>query len=239
MFCANLEPMIEENLARIKERISRVCQKVNRNPNEVIIVAVAKEVGIKEIEEVINCGIIDIGENRLQEAILKYHQLSTVNCQLSTIKWHMVGHLQTNKVKEAVEIFDLIHSVNSLRLAQFIDKEANKINKIQDILIQVNTSKETTKFGLKDDEVIDAVKEIVKFKNINLKGLMTIAPFVDNPGKTHPYFRKLRELRDQINTLSTIDCRLSTLSMGMTDDFEVAIEEGSTMIRLGRAVFKN
>ena len=164
--------------------------------------------------------------------------LSTIDYRPSTIRWHMVGHLQTNKVKDAVKIFDLIHSVDSAHLAAEIDKQALKINKIQDILIEIKTSPEVTKSGIKPDEAIEVIKEIDKFKNINIKGLMTIAPLADDPQKARPYFRMLRELMDKINALHVTPNRLHVLSMGMTDDFEIAIEEGSTMVRLGRAIFE-
>jgi hypothetical protein len=232
--------MVKENLLKIKERISLICPKINRDPRSVIIVAVSKGRTSEEIKEVIEAGIHDIGENKVQEALVKFNELRTQELANSrTIKWHMVGHLQTNKVKIAVKIFDLIHSVDSLDLAAEIDKQAARINKIQDILIEVKTSPEATKFGLKPEEAVEVIPEIVKFKNINIKGLMTIAPIIDNPEKTRPYFRKLRELRDEINALSTVSSQLSTLSMGMTDDFEIAIEEGSDTVRLGRAIFED
>jgi len=231
--------MIKENLLKIKERISLVCSKTNRDPNSITIVAVSKGRTVERIKEAIAAGITDIGENKVQEALVKFNELRTQELASSrTIKWHMVGHLQTNKVKTAVKIFDLIHSVDSLDLAAEIDKQAARINKIQDILIEVKTSPETTKFGLKPEEKVEVIQEIVKFKNINTKGLMTIAPIVDNPKETRSYFRKLRELRDEINALSTVNSQLSALSMGMTDDFEIAIEEGSNMVRLGRALFE-
>jgi hypothetical protein len=230
--------MIKENLAKIKERILKVCSRINRNPEEITVVAVSKGRTAEQIKEVIEAGITDIGENKIQEALSKFNELSTIDYRLSTIKWHMVGHLQTNKIKDAVRIFDLIHSVDSLRLAQEIDKQAAKIHKVQDVLIEVNTSGETTKFGINPEKLPELVKSISELKNIRLLGLMNIAPIVDNPEKTRPYFRKLKELRDQTNALLTIDYRLSTLSMGMTDDFEVAIEEGATVIRLGRAIFE-
>ncbi len=242
--------MIRENVLKIKERISLVCSKINRDPNSITIVAVSKGRTKEEIREAIETSITDIGESKVQEAILKYNELRTIlrqaqdtsskdtegirseSQELRAIKWHLVGHLQTNKAKDAVEIFDLIHSVDSLRLAQKINEEANKINKVQDILMQVNTSGEVSKFGLKPFETIEVIKEIRKLKNIDIKGLMTIAPLIDDPEKTRSYFKILRELRDKIN-------ELRTLSMGMTDDFEVAIEEGANMIRLGRAIFEN
>jgi pyridoxal phosphate enzyme (YggS family) len=222
--------MIKENVLKIKERISLICTKINRDPNTISVVAVSKGRTIDQIKEAIDVGITDIGENRVQEAVSKYKEIRNTE-YARRIKWHMVGHLQTNKVKDAVKIFDLIHSVDSLHLAEEISKQASKINKVQDMLLEVKTSPEIAKFGLKPNEVIEVIKDIVKLKNINIKGLMTIAPVVDNPEKTRPYFRILRELKDTINNMPY-------LSMGMTDDYQVAIEEGSNMIRLGRAIFE-
>ena len=237
--------MIKESILRINAQILRVCSKINKNPEEISIVTVSKGRSPQEIKEVILAGITDIGENRVQEALLKYQELSAISSpilagrqELSVVKWHMVGHLQTNKVKEAVKIFDLIQSVDSLHLAAEIDKQAAKINKIQDILIEIKTSTEATKLGLKPDKAIEVIKEIVRLKNINIKGLMTIAPLAGDPEKARPYFRMLRELRDEINQLSAESFQLKVLSMGMTDDFEVAIQEGSNMVRLGRAIFE-
>jgi len=229
--------MIKDNLSKVYQRISSVCSKINIRPDSVTIVAVSKGRSVEEIKETVESGVTDIGENRIQEALLKYKALSTIDHRPSTIRWHMVGHLQTNKVKDAVKIFDLIHSVDSARLAAEMDKQALKINKVQDILIEIKTSPEATKSGIKPDEAIEVIKEIDKFKNINIKGLMTIAPLADDPQKARPYFRMLRELMDKINALHVTRNTLHVLSMGMTDDFEIAIEEGSTMIRLGRAIF--
>ena len=232
-----IKTMIEENVRKIKERVALACSRVNRDPAAITIVAVSKGRSVQEIREAAAAGITDVGENRIQEAAVKYNGLRLAACGLRPVKWHLVGHLQTNKVKDAVKIFDLIHSVDSPHLAVEIDKEAAKINKVQDILIQVNTSGEVTKFGLKPDAAVEVIKEIAGLKNISIKGLMTIAPLSDNPEQTRPYFRALRELKDKLVQLWTVDCGLWTLSMGMTDDFEVAIEEGATMLRLGRAVF--
>jgi hypothetical protein len=229
--------MIKENVPTIRGRIALVCSKINRDFNSITVVAVAKGRTSEQIKEAIETGITDIGENRVQEAFTKYYRLPITDYRLPKIKWHMVGHLQTNKVKDAVKIFDLIHSIDSVRLAKEIDKEAARINKIQDILIEVKTSPEATKLGLKPNEAIEVIKEISEFKNIKIKGLMTIASLVDNPEKTRPYFIKLRETRDRINELTNYELRI--LSMGMTDDFEVAIEEGSTMVRIGRAIFES
>jgi len=230
--------MVKENISKVKGRISSICSKINRDPESITIVAVSKGKSTQEIEEAAECGIIDIGENKVQEALSKYNELYAKRYTLNAIKWHMLGHLQRNKVRDAVKIFDLIQSVDSLRLAQAINEEAAKIGKIQDILVEIKTSPEESKTGLKTEEAIEVAEDIAKMKNLNLKGLMTIAPIVDNPEKTRPYFKMLRELRDKINGLTTNDYQLTTLSMGMTDDFEIAIEEGSSMVRLGRAVFE-
>jgi pyridoxal phosphate enzyme (YggS family) len=204
------------------------------------LLAVTKGRSIEEIGGVIAAGVSEIGENRVQEAIEKYNVLTGKPANRQTgelIKWHMVGHLQTNKVKEAVAIFDLIHSVDSLKLAAEINRQAEKINKIQDILVEVKTSPEAAKFGVPPGEAIELVRDLAQFKNIALKGLMTIAPMAADPEEARPYFRLLKELRDNINELMTNDQRLTTVSMGMSDDFEVAIEEGATMVRIGRALF--
>ena len=231
--------MIRENVSRIRQRILKVCSKINQDPGKITIIAVSKGRTIEQMKEVVEAGITDIGENRVQEAVIKYKGLITSELENSrAIKWHMVGHLQTNKVKDAVRIFDLIQSVDSVRLAEEIDKQADKINKIQDILVEIKTSPEESKFGLKPDEAIKVIKDIVRLKNINIKGLMTIAPVVDDPEKARPYFRMLREFEDKINELRVTSYKLGVLSMGMTDDFEIALEEGSNMVRLGRAIFE-
>ncbi len=218
--------MVKENILKLRERIA----------DSITIVAVSKGRTLEQIKEAVEAGITDIGENKVQEALEKYNAIRTTP-YAQRIKWHMVGHLQTNKVKEAVNIFNLIQSADSLHLAQEIDKWAARINKIQNILVEVNVCGESSKFGLKPDAAIGVIEEIARLKNININGLMTIAPVVDNPEKTRPYFRLLRELRDKINSLLSTGHQLSTLSMGMTDDFEAAIEEGATMVRLGRAIF--
>ncbi|MFH1202652.1 MAG: YggS family pyridoxal phosphate-dependent enzyme [Candidatus Omnitrophota bacterium] len=224
--------MISENLKIIRDNIAAVCQRAKQSKDEITIVVVTKTATIEDIKEVIGLGIQDIGENRVQEATVKFSRLPA-------LKWHMVGHLQTNKARDAVKLFSLIHSVDSLRLAMVIDEEARKINKVQEILIEVNTSDEATKFGLKPEEAIETVKEIASLKNLNLKGLMTIAPIVDKPDNARPYFRALRGLKDKINEFRVTRDELQVLSMGMTDDYQIAIEEGATMVRLGRAIFGN
>lgn len=223
--------MIRENLSALRDRIWRVCGRTARKPEEITFVAVSKNRSADQIKEVIASGIADIGENRVQEAVLKYNSLA-----FSRLRWHMIGHLQSNKAKEAVGIFDLIHSLDSLGLAIEIDKQAGKINKIQDVLVEVNVSKESSKFGLKPEETSAFIENIRNLKNIRVKGLMTIAPLSGDPENARPFFSALRELKNKINIAAAQP--LTVLSMGMTDDFEVAIEEGSTMVRIGRAVFE-
>jgi pyridoxal phosphate enzyme (YggS family) len=226
--------MVERNILEVKQRIQKVCNSIAVDPSTITIVAVSKNRTPEEIKQVIKAGISDIGENRVQEAVSKYTALK----DMPSIRWHMVGHLQTNKVKEAVKIFDLIQSVDSLRLAEEINKQAGKINKIQDILIEVKTSSEPTKFGIEPDKVLGFLKEIVNFKNLKIKGLMTIAPYFADPEKTRPFFRILRQLKEKINQQDELSLKLEILSMGMSNDFEIAIQEGSNMLRIGRAIFE-
>ena len=224
--------MIADNIRGVREWIAKACAKAGRNPAQITIVAISKNRSAEEVGEAIGAGITDIGENKLQEARLKADRRN-----LKAVRWHMVGHLQSNKVKDAVKIFHLIHSVDSVELAQEIDKQAAKISKVQDILIQVNTSAEESKFGLRPKQVPETISILRGLKNIRIVGLMTIAPLVSDPEKVRLYFRALRELRDKI-----IDLRLTTydlrLSMGMSDDFEVAIEEGADILRIGRAIYE-
>lgn len=229
--------MIKENIRSLRERIADACVKVKRDPAAVTVVAISKGRMPELIKEVFDADITDIGENRVQEALLKYNALTIHGPRPTTIKWHMVGHLQTNKAKDAVKIFDLIQSVDSLRLAVEIDKEAAKLDKVQEILLEVKTSSEATKFGIRPEEAEGVIREIIQYKNIRLRGLMTIAPIVSHPEDARPYFRKLRESLEALNSRPTIHDPLRVLSMGMTDDFQVAIEEGATMVRLGRAIF--
>lgn len=224
--------MIAKNLKAVTQRISRSCEKSGRSADAVKLVCVTKEAHLAKIEEVLALGVKDIGENRVQDALVKYKAIG------DRAVWHLIGHLQTNKVRDAVGITSLIHSVDSLRLMEAIDKEAKRIGKIQDVLIQVNTSGEESKFGISQDEVISFFKEAALYPNISISGLMTMAPEVEDPEEARPCFRKLRELRDELNAVRCTQYALRILSMGMTNDFEVAIEEGSSLVRIGRAIFK-
>ena len=224
--------MIEENIKYVTQRIARCCKKSGRALEDVKLICVTKTASVEDIEEALSLKISSIGENRVQDAISKYASIG------KRAEWHLIGHLQTNKARDAVKIFSLIHSVDSARLARAIDKEAGKIGKVQDILIQVNTSGEETKFGIASGAVEGLIKETAIYHNINIRGLMTIAPEVKDPETVRPYFSALRNLRDKLNALRTTHDALRLLSMGMTGDFEVAIEEGSNMVRIGRAIFE-
>ncbi len=214
---------IEENLHNLQHRIARACERAGRSPGEVTVVAVSKTFNVDAIESAFKAGLRHFGENRVQEAIPKIEQLQRLK---PDIVWHMVGHLQTNKAKTAASIFDIIHSVDSLRLAEVLNNCSQK--KLR-VLIQVNVAGEATKSGFALTDVHDAVRQISRLQNLEVEGLMTIAPLVENAEEVRPVFRQLRQLRDALG--------LKHLSMGMTDDFEVAIEEGATLLRIGRAIF--
>ena len=224
---------IAENLKSIKARIIKSAERAGRHPEEIQLVAVTKTVDIPQVKELIEASQTIIGENRVQEARRKADLLKDYE-----ITWHLIGHLQTNKVKHAVPLFDMIHSVDSLKLAEHINNYAAKIEKIQSILLEVNISEENSKFGLETGETVEIVKNISEFPNIKLEGLMTMAPFVADPEETRPIFRGLRELR--VNQLSNEfpELDLPHLSMGMTNDFEVAVEEGATLVRIGTALYE-
>lgn len=219
---------IKANIDALKKRIERAATRSERDPDEITIVAVAKTMPVSKIEEAINYGIRIIGENRVQEAGPKFAEIG------NRVDWHMVGHLQTNKTKKALEIFTMIQSLDSLKLAQEIDKRAEKNI---DCLIEVNTSGEASKFGLASADVLDFYVHLKGLRKINVMGLMTIGPgwAVQDPEASRQCFRILRELRDEMS--QEYDRPFPLLSMGMTSDFEVAIEEGSNMIRIGTAIF--
>jgi pyridoxal phosphate enzyme (YggS family) len=223
--------IIKNNLEIINEKIKKAALKVNRNPQEIKLVAVTKTATIEQIKEAISAGVEIIGENKVQEAKEKYQILT------ADIKWHLVGHLQTNKVKYAIEIFDFIHSVDSIKLAKEIDRRSLQFGMITNALVEVNVSGEETKYGIKPEEVEPFLKEISEFSRIKVRGLMTIAPIVEDKEKVRPYFRKLRELSEEIKSKKIKNVKMDYLSMGMSEDFEVAIEEGANMVRIGRGIF--
>ena len=216
--------MIEANLRSVTQRISMACERSGRRPSDVKLVCVTKQASIDQIRTVISLGVATFGENRVQDAVNKSASIG------GSARWHLVGHLQTNKVRDAVRMFDLIHSVDSLRLAMAIDKEASRIGKVQEALVQVNVSGEKSKFGMPPGELEEFIDRTRPCGNFRVKGLMTIAPIHSKPEDYRAIFRSLRRLRDGYGFTSE-------LSMGMTDDFEVAVEEGATLIRIGRAIF--
>jgi pyridoxal phosphate enzyme (YggS family) len=222
--CVRIESVdIEANIRDVNRRVARACERSHRSPDEITLVVVSKEVGISAIRAAFDCGIRDFGENRVQEAENKIAQLSDLKTE---VVWHMVGHLQSNKAKAAVGLFDIIHSVDSIKLAEILSRRAEKR---LPVLLQVNVSGEAAKGGFAVSEVESAVERIMQLPNLEVMGLMTIAPLVADIEKARPVFRELREQRDSLG--------LKHLSMGMTDDFEVAVEEGATMLRIGRAIF--
>ncbi|MCS7203551.1 MAG: YggS family pyridoxal phosphate-dependent enzyme [Thermodesulfovibrio sp.] len=222
--------MLSEKISSIFKKISHAALRVGREPDDIKLIAVTKSQPVDKIKEAIDYGLRIFGENRVQEAKIKIAELKNFN-----IQWHMIGHLQTNKVKDAVNLFEVIHSVDSEKLAKFIDKEAEKRGKIQRVLIQVKLSEEDTKYGIKEEEVEKLIEVCLNLKNIKVEGLMTIPPYFENPEDVRPYFKKLRQIRDELNRKG-YDF-IKELSMGMSHDFEVAIEEGATMVRIGTALF--
>ncbi len=214
---------IRANLEAVRGRIARACQRAGRSPEEITLVAVTKTVEPPEIAAAFELGITHFGENRVPEAAAKIGLLSSLKPRPT---WHLVGHLQTNKARLAVELFDIIHSVDSIRLAEALSRRTGKT---LPILLEVNVAGEITKSGFPPDGVAPALEAISRLPRLEVKGLMTIAPLVADPEEVRPVFRRLRSLRDTLG--------LEDLSMGMTDDFEVAIEEGATTVRIGRAIF--
>lgn len=233
-----------DNINNVYKRISLAAMRAGRSPEDIKLIAVTKTVNIGRIKEAMSAGLRIFGESRVQEAIKKvtsdelrvtppYSPLVKGGIN-GGVEWHMIGHLQKNKAKIAVELFDLIHSVDSIELAEMLNKHAEKIGKIQKILLQVKLSCESTKSGILKDNLLSLIEGGSRMSNISTEGVMTIPPFFDNPEMARPYFRELRELRDEVETKGF---RLPELSMGMTNDFEVAIEEGATMVRIGTAIF--
>ena len=222
-----------ENIKNVYRKISSAAIRSGRNPFDVTLVAVTKTVDAGRIKEAVGLGLRVFGENRVQEAQKKIEQCRE-QCADCRVEWHMIGHLQKNKAKTAVRLFDLVHSIDSIGLAEEVNTCASKDNKVQRVLIEVKLSAEESKYGIPGDELMGLVKAVAAMKNLKLEGLMTIPPFFDNPEMARPFFRELRELRDNAEQNGYA---LPELSMGMTNDFEVAILEGATMVRIGTGIF--
>lgn len=264
---------VTRNLQLVRQRIERACRHCRRDPSSVTLVGVTKGIPAETIQEAIACGITDLGENRVQEARAKRTELDTrLRAQGSgfgavpqspeppaqsaagrspqQIRWHMIGHLQRNKARHAVELFDVIHSIDSMALIEELDRRASHLvqgsrfkvqgkeaQKTIEVLIQVNVSGEATKFGCRPEEVISLTRAIVGLQRLKLTGLMTMAPFSTDPENARPYFRRLRQLRDEVTVTLNLEPSAVSLSMGMSQDFEVAIEEGADLVRIGSAIF--
>ena len=223
--------MLKDNYEAVKNNIEQACMRSNRDLSEVTLIAVSKTKPVPMLQEIYDAGARDFGENKVQELCQKYEELP------QDIRWHMIGHLQRNKVKQVVGKAALIHSVDSYRLAQEISLQAQKQNITVPILIEVNIAKEESKFGIAKEDTIQLVEEIAELPNLTIQGLMTIAPFVDDPEDNRLYFREIKQLSVDIKNKNIDNVTMDVLSMGMTGDYEVAIEEGATMVRVGTGIF--
>lgn len=223
--------MIETQLKEVQRRMEEACRRAGRDPKEVTLIAVSKTKPLPLLMEAYGCGVREFGENKVQEIMEKAPQMP------QDVRFHMIGHLQRNKVKQVLKHAVLIHSVDSVRLAEQIQTEAQKAGKIQDVLLEVNVAKEESKTGFMPEEAMDAVLAIHGFPNVRIRGLMTIAPFVENSEENRPVFKKLYQLSVDIKSKNIDNTTMDVLSMGMTGDYEVAIEEGATMIRVGTGIF--
>lgn len=225
-------PDIESRLKHVKDQISEAAVACGRDPETVKLVAVSKTVPTDRILAAIKAGVTDLGENYIQEAREKIEALREEN-----VSWHFIGHLQSNKAKYAVRLFDLIHSIDSLKLAKELNKRASALGKVQKILVQVNISGEATKSGIETEQAVRLVRHIAPLENISIQGLMTMPPFFNAPEKVRPYFKALKNLQDLIRDEAIANVHMTELSMGMSGDFAAAIEEGATLVRVGTAIF--
>ncbi|MDH5406147.1 MAG: YggS family pyridoxal phosphate-dependent enzyme [Candidatus Aminicenantes bacterium] len=226
-----LSEEIRGNIHRVKERIAQAALRAGRDPDEIKLVAVSKSFGLEHIRAAIAAGITILGENKVQEAHQKIPHIE------AEVSWHMVGHLQSNKAKRAAELFDTIHSIDRLSIAEKLNRHLAALSKRMEVLIQVDLAGEEAKFGTAEGELEELVKRVREMENLTIKGLMIMPPFFSNPEDVRPYFQRLRQLVDQLNRKGVVPAELKELSMGMSHDFEVAIEEGATMVRVGTAVF--
>jgi len=222
---------LKQNIQQIKKRIEAAAERSGRNPEEIYLIAVTKNFSAELIQEAVDNGIVFLGENRVQEA------KSKVDLVKGNIEWHLIGHLQRNKVKTAIDIFTMIQSLDSWRLAEEIQKRAQQADKVIDVLVQVNIGSEETKYGIDPDDTEVFIEKVATLPNLKVRGLMAIAPFKENPEDVRAYFRHLREIFQSIKEKSIENVSMEYLSMGMSNDFEVAIEEGANMVRIGTSIF--
>ena len=222
---------IAENIAQVRERMEGAARQAGRSPGKVRLVAVSKTVDLARIRQAIAAGVDSLGENYVQEAQKKIEALG------HEVAWHFIGHLQTNKAKVAVRLFDFVHSVDGLKLAEELSRVALQQGKVLPILLQINLSREESKFGTSEAEVFHLLEQMSRLQGISVKGLMTMPPFFENPEESRPYFRALKKLAESVAQEKIPGILLEELSMGMSNDFEVAIEEGATLVRVGTAIF--
>jgi pyridoxal phosphate enzyme (YggS family) len=240
---------IKENLLKVMERIERAARRSGRNPAEIKLVAVSKTVEVARVKEAIEAGVSILGENYVQEAQKKIEEIGRPACtepasrslaegrrfgEGRSVSWHFIGHLQSNKAKYAVNLFDMIHSLDSISLAEELNRRAEKINRVIKVLIEVKLSEEATKFGAEEEGVVILAKRIINLNHLSLEGLMTMPPYFDSPEMSRPYYIRLRELKEK---MVREGIPLRELSMGMSNDFEIAVEEGATFVRVGTAIF--
>lgn len=224
--------MISRNIDIVRQRIGEACGRAGRDPAAVALIAVSKTFTADAVEEAARAGVTDIGENYVQELLEKRNRLAELS-----LRWHFIGHLQTNKVRLLAGWIHCIHAVESAGLAAEIDKRAAQAGRVIDILVEVNTTGEGSKFGVRPEAAVEFVKSLAGYQHLHVAGLMTIGPFLPDPEGSRPMFRTLRQVRDDIRNLGQRNASMEHLSMGMTGDFEVAVEEGATMVRLGTALF--
>lgn len=222
---------ISDSLSILRGRIAAASARAGRDPREVKLVAVSKNIDVERIVLAVEAGVRDFGENRVQEAAEKIPRVH------ADVTWHFVGHLQRNKAKDAVELFSLMHSLDSIRLARELDRRCEMADSTIDLLLQVNISGEATKFGVPPEMARDVLLEIARYERLRVRGLMVIAPYSDNPEDSRPWFSQARQLTRELGRLSISNVSMDELSMGMSGDYEVAIEEGATIIRVGTAIF--
>jgi hypothetical protein len=232
-------PAIKENLLRVMERIEKASRKARRDPKEINLVAVSKTVEVARIKEAIEAGVSILGENYIQEAQKKIEEIGRPACtehfgEGRPISWHFIGHLQSNKAKYAIRLFDMIHSLDSHPLAEELNRRAEQANRVIKVMIEVNLSKETTKFGTDESRVLNLARRVQTLYHLSLEGLMTMPPYFDSPEMSRPYYIALRELKER---MVKEGIPMEELSMGMSHDFEIAIEEGATYVRVGTAIF--
>ncbi|HIY05201.1 MAG TPA: YggS family pyridoxal phosphate-dependent enzyme [Candidatus Anaerotignum merdipullorum] len=222
---------IKQNIQIVEEKITAAAERAGRKREDVLLLAVSKTKPVEVIREAVACGLTSLGENKVQEIMEKYEPMG------DGVHWHLIGHLQTNKVKYIIDKVDMIHSVESLRLAEEINKRAAAKSLVMDVLVEVNMAEEESKFGIQPERVEEFLRQIAPLPHIRVRGLMTVAPFVENPEENRVYFRKMRELLVDMNQKKIDNINMDVLSMGMTGDYEVAIEEGATIVRVGTGIF--